>query len=298
MLNQIQNAELTRALRFKKFMNDNATIFNGYAPFKSAYDSFIVNTTTLETQATLKEASGKGITITKDGLKRKVSADLGEVLAITLEYAKAKKDDGMITLVKFPESYVYKLDDANVLPFITNLINKVFTTALLTNADFVPYGITAAKITAIVADATSFDSKIGNADVVDASVSTANKNINDAIDDIHENITTMTNLVSHFKTANPNFIDGFYQNSQLIILGKRHTGIEGIATKDGIPQAGILVAIEGTNKMAVTDKDGHYAIIKTKPGNITIKTTKDGIVFSTKNIQINRGHIESLNFEL
>ena len=298
MLNQIQNAELTRALRFKKFMNDNATIFNGYVPFKSAYDSFIVNTGILETQATLKEASGKGITITKEGLKRKVSVDMGETLATTLEYAKAKKNDGMIALVKFSENYIYHLDDANVLPFITNLINNVFTTALLTNADFIPYGITSAKIATIAADAISFDGKIGNANVVDSGVSTANKNINDTIDGIHENFTTMTNLVSHFKTANPNFIDGFYQNSQLIILGKRHTGIEGMVTKDGIPQAGITVAIEGTNKKTVTDNDGHYVIIKTKPGNITIKTTKNGTDNAAKHIQINRGHIESLNFEL
>ena len=298
MLNQIQNAELTRALRFKKFMNDNATIFNGYVPFKLAYDSFIVNTATLETQATLKEASGKGITITKEGLKRRVSVYMGELLAITLEYAKAKKNDGMIALVKFPKSYIYKLDDANVLPFITNLINNVFTTALLTNADFIPYGITSAKIATIAADAISFDGKIGNANVVDSGVSTANKNINDTIDGIHENFTTMTNLVSHFKTANPNFIDGFYQNSQLIILGKRHTGIEGMVTKDGIPQAGFTVAIEGTNKKTVTDNDGHYVIIKTKPGNITIKTTKNGTDNAAKHIQINRGHIESLNFEL
>lgn len=298
MLNLTQSNELNRALRLQTFLNGNTAIFLTFLPFNTAYTLFKGNVNNFSTQANLKDSSGTGITQTKEQLKKSIAINLGHILGKTTAYCDATGNTTLKAKVYFSESDIFRMKDADILPFVTNLNTNVFTAAQLADATFATYNITAAQIATIVTDATTFNNKIGVADVVDAGSSTANDNITDIITAIHKNIATMDSLVGDFNAAHPDFVDGYHKNSTLDKLGTRHTGIQGVVTQNGVPKKDVHVTVDGTNKLAITDINGHYAIIRVSPKLYEVKAANEGGDAQTKTFNIRQGHIDELNFEL
>ena len=70
---------------------------------------------------------------------------------------------------------IFRIKDADFLPFVLHL--QTLITPLVTNVDFIPYGVTAETLTEVVEDAQGFNELIGQADVSSSGNSIANKNM-------------------------------------------------------------------------------------------------------------------------
>ena len=297
MLNLTLSNELNRASKLKIFLLAKVSIFLGFLPFNKAYTSFLANLATFEAEANKKESKSKGVTLTKAQLKKRIATKLGLILSKTQEYANDIGDINLSEKVNYTVSNIARLKDADVLPFVTSISTNVYTAALFANATFITYNITAAQVAAVLADATTFNNKIGEVNVVDSSASTANKNINLAIDAIHKNIDSMNNLIDEFAITNPDFVDGYHQNAALDNLGIRHQGVEGIIHFENQLKEGVIVKLIGTDKSARTDREGHYSIIQVKIGDYTVQANLNEDNTQSKPITVQRKQIQTVDFD-
>lgn len=139
---------------------------------------------------------------------------------------------------------------------------------------------------------------IGSTQVIDSSSTVANDNMALSITKIHENIVSMDNLIGNFLAAHPDFVSGYYINSALESVGTRHEGFEGVVDKNGIIEKGSMVRIVGTDKSTVTDADGHFILIKIKPGTYTVIASNAAGDSKTLTVVVRYKHIEVVNFHL
>ena len=109
----------------------------------------------------------------------------------------------------------------------------------------------------------------------------------------------MDNLVGNLGILNPDFEKGYYKNSMLEILGTRHEGFEGtVYDKNGVPVKGAVVKIDDTDKTAISNSEGHYALLKVRPDVYSATATgKDGVK-ATKPVVVRHKHIETVDFYL
>ena len=298
MLTLEQSNELNRALKLQLFLNGTTSIFSGFVPFNSAYVLFKSNVSNFSSQAGLKDASGTSITQTKGQLKKSIATTLAQILGKTVSYCDATGNTTLRGKVDFSESDIFKTKDSDILPFVTNLVTNVFTAAFLADPVFATYNITAAQIAAVLADATTFNGKIGAAGVVDSGASTANDSIDTIITAIHKNINTMDNLVGDYKVSRPDFYSNYHKNSELEKIGTHHSGIQGVCKVAGEIAKNVKVEIVDTDKKVTSDLEGHYTLIKAKPGTCQVRATAENGASQTKNFNIRRGHIDELDFDL
>jgi len=299
ILNLNQNGEQARGLLVRAFLNDtvNKGIYALYFPFNRAAGSYLSNLTLLENETKNKARNGNGI-LTKDEQKKLISKDFGLVLSQTADFATLKNNTELLAQVNFPESYIYKMKDAEVYPFITNLQENVYTTAFLADVDFIKYEITDQNIQDIVDDAAEFKKKIGDNKLEDKEASVANDAMNKIITDLHKDIVSMDRNVGKFASDFPDFVNGYYKCTLPIKDGVRHQGKSGFVFKAGVKQPGAIIRINGTDKMAVADEEAYYELTIIKVGKykatVTLKTGES----KEFDIEIHRRKIDDQNFNM
>lgn len=298
MLTQKQSNELNRANKLQIFLLLFLDIFKNFIPFKNIYDSFNTNYNTLQAEAKNKSKPAISNTDLKLQMKKALAVTLGLVLSTTLEYAKAFGTTVMQANVKYSESEIFKMKDGDILTFVQQLIKAVYTDALFLDTDFITFNITKAQIDTILLNAQAFNKKIGETDVIDSGSTIANANMDAAIALIHGNIVSMDNLVGNIGILNPDFEAGYYKNSMLEVLGTRHEGMEGTVYRNLVPVKGAVVKIDGTDKTAVTDANGHYSLIKVRPDTYTATATSDSGHTATNSVVVRHKHIDTVDFHL
>ncbi len=298
MLNLKQSNEVTRANKLYLFLKAALLIFSGFKPFKKAYDKFLVNNDNLLVEAKKKSPHAQGNTDVKTQLKSQFASDLGLILSTTLEYAKEIKDLVMMTKVSFSESQIFTMKDGDILNFISQLRNDVFTDELFLDSLFMESEITLIQIDALLVQATEFNNMIGSTKVIDSVATVASDNMDECITKIHENVVSMDNLIGKFLKTHPDFVSGYYINSVLESVGTRHEGFEGHVDKKGVFGKGWMVRIEGTDKSTVTDSEGHYILIKIKPGTYTVIACNEAGDSKTLTVVVRYKHIEVVDFHV
>jgi hypothetical protein len=196
----------------------------------------------------------------------------------------------------FNASDIFRLKDADLLPFVSHARGLI--TPLLTNVDYIPYGVTASALEDIVTDAQKFNDLIGVANVDTSGNTVANKNINAAIKKLQGNVAQFDLLIGYMASANPDFATGFRINSAIDSTGVRHTGVEGLVTYNGVPLAGAIVKLANTTKTVITDINGFYSLIKVMPGDYSVEVSANGHGGKAVIQRIARGKITKLDFEL
>ena len=298
MLTLKQSNEVTRGNKLFIFLKAAILIFTSFKPFKKVYDNFIVNYGNMTTEAKKKTPHASGNTDVKTELKSLIASTLALILSTTLEYAKGINDLMMISKVSFSESQILYMKDGDILNFISQLKKDVFTDALFLDTLFMESEIILDMINALMLQATDFTKMIGSTKVIDSASTIANDNMDICTTKIHENIVSMDNLIGNFLTDHPDFVSGYYINSALESVGTRHEGFEGVVDKNGIIEKGSMVRIVGTDKSTVTDSDGHFILIRIKPGTYTVIACNAAGDSNTMTIVVRYKHIEVVNFHL
>lgn len=117
-----------------------------------------------------------------------------------------------------------------------------------------------------------------------------------ALTNAFKSVDAIEKLLQSYYPANTEMLDAFTLARTVITTGVHHTGVMGAVKKGSNPVAGASVSIVNTNKVAVTDANGHYTISKIKTGNYTIEASTEGGDSQSKPAHITRGDFEIVDF--
>ena len=183
--------------------------------------------------------------------------------------------------------------------FIVTTITDAVTPLLGVEA-FQKYKISTDTLTALTNGAKAFSDTRGKAAVIDTDSSLANGELNNLFKSIRGSISRLHLLLTYFNKKNPSFVTGFKKSAALDYSGVRHSGVGGIVTNPntGQPVQGATITGEGKNKIAYTDKDGVFKLIKLKITGMKITITAPGYETRVVDVKILRGKIIELNIDL
>jgi hypothetical protein len=247
-LADIQTREMNRAGKLTSYLNmttpvNIGSIWATYVPFSSEVTLYTGYVAGINLLVPVKELSGHGITETKDELKANFAFAVDALFSVTRAYARTFNNDTIFESVNMSETEILKLKDTEILGF-ANGLNGIYTTALLANTDFTPYGITATKVSDAIAIGVAFNGKIGGSKSVTIISNEANDQVNGFITKMRISISNMLDLGGHFKTSHPEFVTGLEAASRRDDIGVKHTGahifmsVGGVATDKGSASIG------------------------------------------------------------
>jgi hypothetical protein len=297
MLTQKQAREYNRFKKLGTYLGAQTTVYSSFVPFAEEVSSFSNNFADLEGLIPGKTENGTGITTDKSSLKREVATSLALVCRKTRAYALRFDLPELAAQMNTTDDRIFRMKDADILGYAISTVNIL--TPLLTNADYIPYGITASSLDAITAQANSFNNLIGAAQESDSGNTVANTAIDEAIDVLRTNITHFDLLVDEFETDNPGFVQGYHINSSVDKVGIRHSGIEGtVRNSNGQALFNATVELEGTTKKAVTDLLGRYRLDRVIPDDYLVNVSANGYTPQQLLHHISRGKMDELDFHL
>ena len=273
-LNKHQSSHENRGVTLKAYLELAASkaIYAGYAPFSRGYASFVANMTLFEQEAKNKEKVSEGV-VTKTDTKSSIAFRLGLYLGLTSDYAVQSKNGGLEKMVNYSEYNILKMKDSDILPFV----------------------ITDLLITALVADATSFNQNIGTIKEDSNFSSSANDNMNMIIDNMELDVASMDKTIQFFAADFPEFINGYEKNKALSTTGVRHEGVQVCVTKGGLPLESAEVSIND-KIVGITDAEGNLVKYhRNGKVNVTVKTLTGESM--TKDAEIIWRKMTELNFE-
>ena len=297
MLTQRQAREYNRFKKLGTYLGGQTTVYSSFVPFAEEVNSFGNNFENLEELIPGKTENGTGITTDKATIKREVATSLALVCRKTRSYALRFDLPELAAQTNTNDTKIFRMRDADIMGYATSIVNLL--TPLLTDANYIPYGITAPSLEAIATQANSFNNLIGAAQESDSGNTIANTAIDDAIDVLRTNILHFDLLVNEFDTENPGFVQGYHINSSVDNVGVRHSGIEG-TVHNSVGQAlfNATVQLEGTTKKAVTDLLGRYRLDHVIPDDYLVNVSANGYTPQQLVHHISRGKMDELDFHL
>ncbi|MEP6467705.1 MAG: carboxypeptidase regulatory-like domain-containing protein [Parafilimonas sp.] len=297
MITQEQSREFTRCTKLQQFLDANQTVFESFEPFADEYTQFSANMVTFEGLIPDKNVNTKGITTDKSTLKQSVADALGAICRKTYSYALKQDDGELAAQVNTRADLIIRIKDSALLGYVITMGETI--TPLLTNTDYMKYGVTAAQLLAIKTDAIKFNNMIGKADVTGSTGTVANAAIDAIIDALRLNIKHFDLLIEEFETSNPGFVLGYHINSEVDNNGIRHNGIEGhVHSKTGDAISGATIALQGTTKSTVTDLMGYYHLDRVRPDDYMVTCNANGFTVQSKVHHISRGRTDEIDWEL
>jgi len=297
MINQEQSREYTRCTKLNQFLQNNEAVYNSFEPFKTEATSFSSNLQTFSGLIPDKNHVTTGITADKNGLKQKLADALGLICRKTYSYALTYNNPDLAAQVNTRADKIFRMRDTDISGFAQSI--KKIAAPLLANADYVKYGVTAAKLDAIITDATAFNDMIGKANVTGSGNAVANVAIDKTIGALRLNIKHFDLLVDEFEETNPAFVEGYYINSEVGNTGIRHSGIEGyVRSKSGDAISSATVHLANTTKSAVTDLKGYYHLDRVRPDDYMVECSAGGYAPQSKLHHISRGKTDEMDWEM
>jgi hypothetical protein len=297
MLTQTQAREYNRFKKLGTYFAAESTIYSSFVPFAEEVANFGSNFENLENLIPDKTEIGSGITTDKTSLKREVAIATALVCRKTRSYALRFDLPELAAQTNTYDAKIFKMKDADIMGYATSVVHLL--TPLLTDTNYVPYGVTVSSLDAISELATNFNNLIGAAQESDSGNTIANTAINTTIDLLRTNITHFDLLIDEFETSNPGFVQGYHINSSVDNVGVRHSGIEGtVRNSNGQAVVNATVQLDGTTKKAVTDLMGLYRIDRVTPDDYLVNVSADGYTPQQVMHHISRGKMDELDFHL
>lgn len=196
------------------------------------------------------------------------------------------------------ESAIYDKKDEGIQGYYQMVADTI--TPLLTDDNYIKYGVNQETLDAIGKQVDRFHGMIGLSTVNASGYTTANSELDGYLKDIAANVEQFDLLVEDFADDYPQFVQGYYINSRLGDDVMRHNGIQGTVTikQTGVPVKGAVITLEGTDKTALTDITGNYRLTEMKPGFYYVVVQADGFANVRLLHRIVKSVVEKLNFEL
>lgn len=294
-MNSKQEAKLNMYDAVLTHCENNSAIVATVPAFQTAVDAFedIVDDLRNAAQNELQAISG----YTQD--KTQQRADLIE---LTLDvagaiHAYATSVDNLVLKeqVKLVYSDLNRLKDELLGPACTNILDAANNNA----AAIVPFGVTAAKITALddaIEDYLSAVPAHRNAVSNRSSVGEQIKQLFKDGDALLKN--QLDKLALQFKATEPNFYNSYRNNRIILDAATSSTQVSGVVTEQGTnnPLENVTITVVDQSYTTVTDSSGEYNLKIPVPGEYDIVFTKTGYQAQTfENVELTLGQNTDLD---
>ena len=287
--------EYNRNKVVKKYFADNQTKVDAYGPLKTAQTTFTNHLGEFEELIPGKDVTTKGITEDKDSIRLTIATTYAPYCLNTRAFAIRYGLTDLAANMNFTETKIMRIADGELQPFVV-AINKFITDDALPDPNFAEYEIDATALADGLTLANKFKTRIGKASSVDDAVTAVIQDLIDKNDDLRDDVTNFTLLMSRYKTTDKNFFNGFEAAKKIDDIGVHHAGIEGTCTKNGNPLKDVTVTcVQFPKKIDKTDVIGHYELMNIRPGSYEFTFTHATEGSKTIIIKIERGKIKTVD---
>lgn len=208
-----QENKLSMYLAVQAVCDRNQSTWQVLQAFVDGYADFGGRVSNIQNLAQSQSVDPTGLSADKDQLRRAMAEAATEVAGGVYAYAKKVKNNDLAAQTNV--SVTTFMDGRDTLA-ATRALN-VHAAATANLANLAPYGVTAAKLTALKAKVDAYSASITKPREAVGSGSTATKQMDDefhAADAVLEDQLDM--LMPQFKAANPTFVAD-YQNARIIV---------------------------------------------------------------------------------
>ena len=208
-----QENKLSMFLAVKAVCDRNNTTWQTLQAFVDGYADFGVRVTNIQNLAQSQAVDSTGLSADKEQLRRTMANATAEVALATNAYAKKVKNNDLIAKTNVSVSTF--MDGRDTLA-ATNALN-IHAAATENLANLAPYGVTAAKLTALKAKIDAYSASISKPRDAVASGSTATAQMAAEFDAADAALNDQLDaLVPQFTTANAKFVED-YNNARIIV---------------------------------------------------------------------------------
>lgn len=280
------------------FCTTNNAIVNTVPALQTAVTNLKAQIVVLTQAAQNEAAIIVGITQNKATLKKTLAQTATSHAAALFAFANSQNDEVLKAKAKTSFSQLYGLKDEE-LTIITQNISAELTA---NQAGLVPYGITAALITAFNNLITQYNTAVPqprNAASQKKVSGQQLKTIFKKIDDLLK--LEMDKLVIQFKTTNINFFNGYKSNRVILNAPTQKTKLSGLITSsaNNQPLKDVVIQVLNTSYTDTTKPTGRYEIKIPVTGTYSVSFSKTGFApITNNNVSITLGQNTVLNIAL
>ena len=200
-------------LAVKAVCDRNNSTWQTLQAFADGYADFGARVTNIQNLAQSQAVDSTGLAADKDQLRKAMAVDTVEVAGATNAYAKKVKNNDLAAKTNVSVSTFMEGRDT----IAADNARNVHAAATANLANLGPFGVTAAKLTALKAKIDAYAASITKPRDAVASGSTATKQMSDEFDAADAALNDqMDSLVPQFASANATFVTD-YNNARIIV---------------------------------------------------------------------------------
>jgi len=205
--------KLSMYLAIKAVCDRNTSTWQTLQAFADAYADFGARVTNIQNLAQSQAVDSTGLAADKDQLRKAMATAAAEVAGATNAYAKKVKNNDLAAKTNVSVSTFMEGRDTLAA---TNALN-ILAIANTNLANLAPYGVTAAKLTALKAKTDAYSASISKPRNAVASGSTATTQMGNEFHAADAALKDeMDALVPQFASANATFVTD-YKNARIIV---------------------------------------------------------------------------------
>ena len=208
-----QENKLSMYLAVLAVCTRNSTTWQTLQAFVDGYADFGARVTNIQNLAQSQAVDSTGLSADKEQLRKTMATATVEVALATNAYAKKVKNNDLVAKTNMSVSTYMEGRDTLAA---TNALN-IHAAATANLANLAPYGVTAAKLTALKVKIDAYSASINKPRDAVGSGSTATKQMSDEFDAADAALNDqMDALVPQFAAANATFVTD-YNNARIIV---------------------------------------------------------------------------------
>jgi len=208
-----QENKLSMYLAVKAVCDRNNSTWQSLQAFVDGYADFGARVINIQNLAQSQAVDSTGLSADKEALRKTMAAATVEVALATNAYAKKVKNNDLAAKTNVSVSTYMEGRDTLAA---TNALN-IHAAATANLANLAPYGVTAAKLTALKAKIDAYSASLSKPRDAVASGSTATKQMSDEFDAADAALNDqMDALVPQFAASNAKFVED-YNNARIIV---------------------------------------------------------------------------------
>ena len=302
-MTDIQENKLSAYEATVGILDANTTIWTPIAAFLALVNQLKAFITDIRSLRLAQEKDLKGVAVNKGAIRTDLVNAMFKVINGLVAHAIVIGDNELLHSVNYTLSDLKTCRD-NILSDRANLI---FTTAQPLQHDIAVYLVTEADVTLVDTHRKQFDGLLASPRIGTVGTKTTTADLKTKfkeIDDLLRN--KMDKMVLIFRSANPVFVDQYFNARIIVDLGKRHSGTKTAVIFGTVVHFETLAPVEGatvrvveTGQTFTTDAQGNYKLNLSAGGTYTIQAEMSGFTTNTQDpITIEIGNSLQLDFEL
>jgi hypothetical protein len=297
-MNSTQESKLNMYHAVVNHGDANAATLATVPAFLTAFNAFKSVFSSISSTAQLEAQVLSGITLDKAQLRQNLCQQAADMGSVIFAYAASVSNNQLQQQVNFSARELLRLKDDLLAPTCLNICDAAQTNL----AALLPYGITAATVTALTNAIDAYTTAVPsprNAVSQRAAYKASIALLFKQADAIIKN--QLDKLSVQFKTAHPQFLKEYKNNRVIIDAPSSATQIKGTVTNGSqqTPVFGAAVELLGKAVTVTTNTRGNYSIKSIEPGNYQVKISKQGYQdFTSPVIEVKQGKATKLNATL